>query len=49
MWAIPNEDKEVMAIYNKYFPKLDNPSKLSDILQEVTKEDSYYLGIFFQG
>ena len=47
MWAIPNEDKEVMAI--KYLPKLDNPSKLSDILQEVTKEDSSYLGIFFQG
>ena len=49
MWAMPNVDKEVMAIYNKYLPKLDNPSKLSDILPEVTKENSPYLGVFFPG
>ena len=49
MWAMPNEDKNVMDIYEKYLPKLENPLKLSDILKEVTAEDSPYLAVFFPG
>lgn len=49
MWAMPNEDKNVMDIYEKYFPKLENPLKLSDILKKVTAEDSPYLAVFFPG
>ena len=49
MLAIPNEDKNVMDIYEKYLPKLENPLKLSDILKKVTAEDSPYLAVFFPG
>lgn len=49
MWAMPNEDKNVMDIYEKYLPKLENPLKLSDILKKVTAEDSPYLAVFFPG
>ena len=49
MWAMPNEDKNVMDIYEKYLPKLENPLKLSDVLKEVTAEDSPYLAVFFPG
>lgn len=49
MWAMPEEDKNVMGIYEKYLPKLENPLKLSDILKKVTAEDSPYLAVFFPG
>ena len=49
MWAIPEEDKNVMGIYERYLPKLENPLKLSDILKKVTAEDSPYLAVFFPG
>ena len=49
MWDMPNEDKNVMDIYEKYLPKLENPLKLSDVLKEVTAEDSPYLAVFFPG
>lgn len=49
MWAMPNENKNVMDIYERYLPKLENPLKLSDILKKVTAEDSPYLAVFFPG
>jgi chaperone hchA len=49
MWAMPNEDKNVMDMYQKYLPKLENPLKLSDILKEVIGENSPYLAVFFPG
>ncbi|MCY7008386.1 protein deglycase HchA [Fusobacterium simiae] len=49
MWAMPEEDKNVMGIYEKYLPKLENPLKLSDILEKATAEDSPYLAVFFPG
>ena len=49
MWAMPEEDKNVMGIYERYLPKLENPLKLSDILKKVTTEDSSYLAVFFPG
>lgn len=49
MWAMPEEDKNVMGIYERYLPKLENPLKLSDILKKVTAEDSPYLAVFFPG
>ena len=49
MWAMPNEDKNVMDMYQKYLPKLENPLKLSDILKEVIGEKSPYLAVFFPG
>lgn len=49
MWAMPSEDEAVMSIYEKYLPKLENPSKLSDILPEILADNSPYVGAFFPG
>ena len=49
MWAMPKEDKIVMDLYEKYLPKFENPFKLSDILKQVTSQNSPYLGLFFPG
>ena len=49
MWAMPKEDMPVMDIYKKYLPKFENPLKLRDILQQVTSENSPYLGVFIPG
>lgn len=49
MWAMPEEDKMVMDLYKEYLPKLKNPLKLADILEQVTSEDSPYIAVFFPG
>ncbi len=49
MWAMPEEDKAVMDLYNQYLPKLVNPKKLADILPEVLSEDSPYIAVFIPG
>lgn len=49
MWAMPEEDKAVMDLYNQYLPKLVNPKKLADILPEVLSENSPYIAVFIPG
>lgn len=49
MWAMPEEDQAVQEIYAKYLPKLEDPKKLSDILDVVTGPESPYVGVFFPG
>ena len=49
IWAIPEEDKAVMDLYNQYLPKLVNPKKLADILPEVLSENSPYIAVFIPG
>lgn len=49
MWAMPEEDKAVMDLYNEYLPKLVNPKKLSDILPEILAENSPYIAVFIPG
>ena len=49
IWAMTKEDKIVMDLYDKYLPKFENPLKLSDILKQVTSQNSPYLGLFFPG
>lgn len=49
MWAMPQEDEAVGAIYAKYLPKLENPHRLSDLLPSITSSDSPYIGVFFPG
>ncbi|MFZ7109314.1 glyoxalase III HchA [Avibacterium avium] len=49
IWAMPEEDKAVMDLYNQYLPKLVNPKKLEDILPEVLAEDSPYIAVFIPG
>ena len=49
MWAMPEKDESVMNFYNKYLNKFENPLKLDTILDQVTAEDSPYLGVFIPG
>lgn len=49
MWAMPEEDKVVMAFYQEYLTKLENPLKLSNILSDVVSESSPYVAVFFPG
>lgn len=49
MWAMPEEDKAVMDLYQKYLPKLKKPLKLVDILDQVTADNSPYIAVFFPG
>lgn len=49
MWAMPEEDKVVMDLYQEYLPKFREPLKLTDILTQVTSKDSPYIAVFFPG
>lgn len=49
IWAMPEEDKAVMDLYNQYLPKLVNPKKLADILPEALSENSPYIAVFIPG
>lgn len=49
MWAMPQEDEAVKGIYEQYLAKFKQPKKLEDILSEVTKANSDYLGVFIPG
>lgn len=49
MWAMPQEDAAVKGIYEKYLPKLENPLTLSTILDDVTSQNSPYIGVFIPG
>lgn len=49
MWAMPNEDEAVLGIYQEYLPKLQNPLKLADILEDAMRDESPYIGVFFPG
>ncbi|WAC21692.1 protein deglycase HchA [Luteolibacter sp. SL250] len=49
MWAMPGEDETVRKIYGKYLPKLKQPEKLADIIEEATGPASPYLGVFIPG
>ena len=48
-WAMPTEDKAVMGYYDSILPKFKEPKRLSDIIGEVTKPESCYVGAFFPG
>lgn len=48
MWAFPNEDATVKAIYEKYRQKMKKPGKLSDVVKKLGK-DSDYIGVFIPG
>lgn len=49
MWAMPQEDEAVQGVYKEYLPKLENPMKLSDVVQNSLDEDSPYIAVFIPG
>jgi len=49
MWAFPNEDENVKAIYNKYKTNFEQPKKLTDFVTNSFANDSSYAAVFVPG
>ena len=49
MWAFPNEDENVKAIYNEYKTKFEQPRKLTEFVDNSFGNDSSYAAVFIPG
>ena len=49
MWAFPNEDENVKAIYNKYKTNFEQPKELTDFVTNSFANDSSYAAVFIPG
>jgi molecular chaperone Hsp31 and glyoxalase 3 len=49
MWAMPEEDKHVAAIYAEFKNKFENPGSLSDFVTNGMNDNSDYAAIFIPG
>lgn len=49
MWAFPNEDENVKAIYNEYKSNFEQPKKLTDFVTQSFANDSAYAAVFIPG
>ena len=49
MWAMPNEDQEVMNFYNEYKSKFQNPGNLKDFIENSLDKDKEYAAVFVPG
>ena len=49
MWAFPEEDENVKAIYNEYKSSFEKPKKLADFISISFANDSSYAAVFVPG
>lgn len=49
MWAMPEEDKYIKAIYSEFKTKFENPGSLSDFVQNTMSESTDYVAVFIPG
>ncbi|MFT6166651.1 MAG: molecular chaperone Hsp31 and glyoxalase 3 [Vicingaceae bacterium] len=49
MWAFPEEDEHVKAIYNEYKSRFEQPKKLADFITNSFANDSSYAAVFVPG
>ncbi len=51
MWAMPEEDEQVMALYAAYKQQFENPGKLSDFVKNSMNDstDTDYLAVYLPG
>jgi len=49
MWAFPNNDEHVKAIYDELKPSLKKPKKLEDFIASSFSESASYAGVFVPG
>jgi len=49
MWAFPNEDINVKAIYEEYKSKFEQPGNLADFMANSYTNDSAYAAVFVPG
>tara|TARA_Y100000389_G_scaffold153766_1_gene154093 strand:- start:105 stop:1007 length:903 start_codon:yes stop_codon:yes gene_type:complete len=49
MWAFPNEDENVKAIYNEYKTKFEQPGRLTEFVDNSFGNESSYAAVFIPG
>ena len=49
MWAMPNEDQNVMNFYNDYEKQFQNPGSLAGFVENSLDEDQSYSAVFIPG
>ncbi len=49
MWAMPEEDENIKAIYSEYKTKFENPGSLSDFVRTSMNDSSDYVAVFIPG
>tara|TARA_B110000240_G_C13398177_1_gene409782 strand:- start:51 stop:962 length:912 start_codon:yes stop_codon:yes gene_type:complete len=49
MWAMPEEDEDVKAIYSEYKQQFENPKNLSDFVENAMDNNSDYIAIYIPG
>ena len=49
MWAMPNEDKQVMALYAEYKNRFENPKSLADFVKNSMPQSSDYIATYIPG
>jgi molecular chaperone Hsp31 and glyoxalase 3 len=49
MWAMPEEDKNIKAIYSEFKTKFENPGSLSDFVQNTMIDSKDYIAVFIPG
>lgn len=49
MWAMPNKDEPVKAIYSNYKNQFENPNSLSDFVKNSMSQSSDYIAIYIPG
>ena len=49
MWAMPNKDEPVKAIYSNYKNQFENPNSLSDFVKKSMSQSSDYIAIYIPG
>ena len=49
MWAFPEKDEHVKAIYEEYKPNFEKPLKLQDFIDNSMKETASYAAVFVPG
>ncbi|MDA8930786.1 protein deglycase HchA [Bacteroidia bacterium] len=49
MWAFPEKDEHVKAIYNELKPDFENPKKLTDFIEESFDDVTSYAAVFVPG
>jgi len=49
MWAFPEEDDDVTAIYNEYKSRFEKPKKLTEFIVNSFANDSSYAAVFVPG
>lgn len=49
MWAMPEKDENVKAIYTSYQRKFEQPASLKDFIQKSVNLKDDYVGVFFPG